>query len=524
MIHNQPVDQKSKPGDQRLLIAVFFSGLTTLAVELSAFRLFAPVFGASNLISAVVIGLILLYLSVGYTVGGRWADRSPRATTMYRIIVWGAFIVGLIPFVAQPLLRLARDNLQNLANVDVALLILAVGVTLILFSVPITLLGCISPFAIRLSMQNIERAGHVAGRLYAVSTIGSVIGSFLPELVLLDLVGTRGTFVTLALVLLAIGLMGLGKHALKFLWMPLVLIGLHAALPISFSEIAGTIYQGESGYNYIQVVERGSTRYLLLNEGQGIHSVYNPNSIQTNGTWDYFTLAPFFNAPPYSPDHLKRLAIVGLAGGTIARSYTTLFGPIPIDGIEIDPRIVDVGRKYFDMNLSNLNAIVGDGRVALANSPYHYSVIGLDAFRVPYIPWHLTTREYMIEIKQHLTDDGVVVMNVGHTRTDYQMVDAIARTAQEVFPSVHVINVSGSFNSVVFATMQPTSIDNLRANLAAMTHPMVRATAERALQNVRTIAPDAIIFTDDKAPVERLTNAIMLDFLFGLSSGEEKLP
>jgi spermidine synthase len=526
MFHNQtPAPPPRSPiGRRELLIAVFFSGLTTLAVELSAFRLFAPTFGTSNLISAVVIGLILLYLSIGYTLGGRWADRRPNGATMYRIMIWGAFLSGLIPFIAQPLMRLSRDSLQNLANFDAALLILSFLVTLILFSIPVTLLGCISPFAIRLSMETVERSGHVAGRIYAVSTAGSFFGSFLPELLLLDLVGTRGTFVLLALVLLAIGLIGLRQQALKFIWMPIVLIGLHAALPISFSELSGTIYQSESAYNYIQVVQRGDTRYLLLNEGQGIHSIYNPNVLQTNGTWDYFTLAPFFNPPPYSPDKVQRLAIVGLAGGTIAHLYTSIFGPIPIDGIEIDPKIVAVGRRYFDMNLSNLNVTVADGRVALAGSPYRYSVVAIDAFRVPYIPWHLTTREYLIQIRDHLTSDGVLAINVGHTGSDYSLVDAMAHTAGTVFPSVHVIDVTGSFNSIVFATMQPTSIDNLRANLDAMPHPLVRAAARQALQHVRTIPPDAIVFTDDHAPVERLTNVLMLNFLFGLSRGDVKLP
>jgi spermidine synthase len=519
MSHNQPVLVHYR----RLLLAVFFSGLVTLAVELSAFRLFAPVFGTSNLVSAVVIGLILLYLAAGYALGGRWVDRSPREVTLYRLITWGAFLVGLIPFVAQPLLRLARDNLQDLANLDAALLVLAFGVTLILFSVPVTLLGCVSPFAVRLAMPRVEQAGRVAGRLYAVSTIGSFIGSFLPELVLLNLVGTRGTFVVLALSLLAIGLFGLGRQALPLVWMPIVLIGLHVLLPISFSDLAGTVYQGESAYNYIQVVDRGPTRYLLLNEGQGVHSIYRRDTIQTDGTWDYFTIAPFFNAPPYSPARLQRVAIVGLAAGTIARSYTTLFGPIPIDGYEIDPKIVEIGRQYFDMNEPNLRVTVADGRVALLASPYRYSVIGVDAFRVPYIPWHLTTREYLIELREHLTDDGVVAINVGRTRTDYQMVDAMAKTASTVFPSVYVVDVAGALNSIVYATKQPTTLDNLQANIDATHQPLLRLTAERAQQHIRSLSPDALVFTDDNAPVERLTNAIMLNFLFGLTRGENLL-
>ena len=127
------------------------------------------------------------------------------------------------------------------------------------------------------------------------------------------------------------------------------------------------------------------------------------------------------------------------------------------------------------MTQPNLNVIVGDGRAALANSPQRYDVIALDAFRVPYIPWHLTTREFMQELRDHLTPDGVIAINVGRTRTDYQMVDAMAKTAAEVFPSVHVIDVPGSFNSIVYATNQPTSLENLRANLNAMPAEPLRA-------------------------------------------------
>jgi spermidine synthase len=523
MINNQATTRSDPPVTQRqLYMTVFFSGLVTLAVELSAFRLFAPVFGTSNLISAIVIGLILLYLAAGYTIGGRWADRSPYPLTLYRLLAWGAFLIGLIPFVALPLLRVARDSLQNLGNLNVAIVALAFTVTLIVFAVPVTLMGCVSPFAVRLSMHDVAESGRTVGRLYAVSTLGSFIGSFLPELFLLDWFGTRGTFVFLALLLLALALFYLKRAALKLIWMPIVLILLTLFVPLSFSNLAGTIYQGESGYNYIQVVERSGTRYLLLNEGQGIHSIYNPDRAFNGGTWDYFTLAPFFNAPPYDPGHMQRMAIVGLAGGSIARLYTELYGPLPIDGIEIDPKIVEVGRDYFGMTQPNLNVIVGDGRTAMANSPHKYDVIALDAFRVPYIPWHLTTREFMQELRDHLTPDGVIAINVGRTRTDYQMVDAMAKTAAEVFPSVHVIDVAGSFNSIVYATNRPTSIENLRANLSAMPAP-VQEVAGKALERVLPLNPDALTFTDDRAPVERLTNEIMLSFLFGVGSGEIKL-
>jgi hypothetical protein len=129
----------------------------------------------------------------------------------------------------------------------------------------------------------------------------------------------------------------------------------------------------------------------------------------------------------------------------------------------------------------------------------------------------------MQELRDHLTPDGVIAINVGRTRTDYQMVDAMARTAAGVFPSVHVIDVAGSLNSVVYATNRPTSPENLRANLNTMPAQPVRDIAEKALTRVRPLNPDALTFTDDRAPVERLTNEIMLSFLFGVGSGEIKL-
>src|SRR5512139_3256331 len=238
--NNQPLTTNNQIliTNRQLLVTVFFSGLVTLAVELSAFRLFAPVFGTSNLISAVVIGLILLYLSAGYIVGGRWADRSPYPITLYRLIAWGAFLIGLIPFLALPLLRVARDSLQNLGNLNVAIVVLAFTVTLILFAVPVTLLGCVSPFAVRLALHDVTESGRTVGRLYAVSTLGSFIGSFLPELVLLDLFGTRGTFVFLALLLLAMALFYLKRAALKLIWMPIVLILLTVWVPLSFSNLS----------------------------------------------------------------------------------------------------------------------------------------------------------------------------------------------------------------------------------------------------------------------------------------------
>ncbi|HLF25802.1 MAG TPA: fused MFS/spermidine synthase [Anaerolineae bacterium] len=503
-----------------LYLTVFVSGLVTLAVELSASRLIEPYFGTSNLIWAVLIGLILLYLSAGYTLGGRWADRAPRPDVLYRIIAWAAFLIGLVPFVAHPILSLASIGF---ADFNAALLIGSFVAALVLFSAPITLLGCVSPFAIRLAVDDVARAGNVSGRVYAISTLGSFFGTFLPVLVLIPTIGTRNTFVALSLVLLSIGLIGLRRRALRYAWMPAAIIGLAVFVRPDIKSTPGALFQTESAYNYIQVVQRGETTFLLLNEGQGVHSVYNPTRLDTGGTWDFFTLAPYFNLPP-TADRLQRVAIIGLAAGTIARQYTAAFGPIPIDGIEIDPRIVQAGRDYFDMNLANLNVLIADGRYALKRSPYRYDVIGIDAYRLPYIPWHLTTVEFFQQVRERLTDAGVVAINAGHAGDDDRLVDALAATLGQVFASVHRADVPNTFNTIVYATVQPTAPDNLRANLDAMTHPLVRNAAERALLSLREASPGEVIFTDDRAPVEQLTNSIVVNYLLGIARGEITLP
>jgi spermidine synthase len=501
-----------------LHVTAFASGLVSLAVEMAASSLLRPHFGVANLVWATIIGLIMLYLTAGYFLGGRWADRSPRPATLYQIVAWAAFLVGLIPFVAYPVLQLAG---LSFTTFDAFLLGGSFVTVLILFSVPVTLLGCISPFVIRLAMEKVESAGRTAGRVYAISTAGSFLGAFLPDLLLVPLVGTRNTFVLLSLFLLVIALVGLAfsgrRRMLLYLWMPVVILLLALLLrgqPVKAAENA--IYETESAYNYIQVVEEADgCRYLLLNEGGAYHSVLCPDDLTTLGPWDYFLIAPYFNPPPYTPDRVESVAMIGLAGGTAARQFTEVYGPLPIDGIEIDPEVARVGWEYFEMNQPNLNVVVADGRYALARSERQYTVVVLDAYRLPYIPPHLTTVEFFREVRAHLTDDGVVAINVGRTPEDYRIVEAMLATLSQVFPSTYVIDVSGSLNAVVVATVQPSEAGNLQANLANLEeYPFLHATALRAIENLHSIQPGPVVFTDDRAAIELMTNALVIRFIW----------
>ena len=507
-----------------LFFAVFASGMTTLAVELTASRLLGNIFGTSNLVWASIIGLILIYLTAGYILGGWWADRSPHLRTMYLILAWGAFLIGLVPLVANPVLRLAADAFDQL---QVGILFGAFTGVLILFSIPITLLGTISPFAIRLAIRTSTEAGRISGRVYAVSTLGSFLGTFLPILLFIPTIGTTRTFIVFSMFLMLVALIGLWlsygwRVALLWVWMPVVILLL---VILGFGRgvkaTPGQIFETESQYNYIQVLEEDGYRYLRLNEGQGIHSVYHPTEINYYGPWKQFLVAPFFNRPSVVPDDVQSIAILGLAGGTIVRQATEVFGPIPIDGFEIDGQIISIGEQYFGMNQPNLNPIAQDGRWGLEHSSRKYDLIALDAYRPPYIPWHLTTLEFFQIVQEHLTEDGVVAINVGRAPEDRRLIDAMVGTLTQVFPSIYVMDIPETFNSIIYATQQPTAVENVYLNLFELSenqyvHPLLIEALQITALNLKPIPESSTVFTDDLAPIEWITNNMVLRFmLFG---------
>jgi spermidine synthase len=240
-----------------------------------------------------------------------------------------------------------------------------------------------------------------------------------------------------------------------------------------------------------------------------------------SGPWMQFLAAPFFNPPTYQPQQVEELAIVGLAAGTTARLATAVFGPIPIDGYEIDPEIIEVGRRFFDMNLPNLNAVAQDGRWGLEHSERRYSIIAVDAYRPPYIPWHMTTREFFQIARDRLEEDGVMAINVGRAPDDRRLVDAMAGTLASTFPSVYLVDVPGSYNTIIYATNQPTVRENLYQNLLDLVqegkaHPVLVEAVKIAALNLQPMPESDTVFTDDLAPVEWITNNMVLRFvLFG---------
>jgi len=504
-----------------LYFAVFFSGIASLALEMAASRLLEKVFGTSNLVWAVVIGLILIYLAVGYFIGGRWADRSPHFQTLYQIITWAGVAVALVPVIARPILSLAADAFDQL---QIGLLAGSFTAVFVLLLVPVILMGMISPFAIRLAIQQSTDAGRISGKIYAISTLGSFLGTFLPVLLLIPTIGTNHTFLAIAALLVLTGLAGLliacgWKKALVYAWTPLLIIGLWLwGFPGSDKNSQGQVYETESSYNYIQVIQKDGYTFLRLNEGQGVHSMYHATELNYYGPWEQVLVAPFFNKPPYSLSAVQRIAIIGLAAGTSARQATAVYGEVPIDGWEIDSKIVEVGREYFGMTMPNLTVYEQDGRWGLEHSPYRYQIISVDAYRPPYIPWHLTTQEFFQVVYDHLADDGVMVINVGRTNDDRRLIDSLGTTILTVFPTVHVIDVPNTYNSIIFASRQPTSTDNLYENFMAMrddktVNPLLTYSMAVAISSQSAPPQPSLVFTDDCAPVEWITNDMIVGYL-----------
>lgn len=494
-----------------LFLLVFISGMTSLALEMCASRLLGAYFGTSLYIWGVLIGLILIYLTVGYFIGGRLADRHPSEQLLCVVTAAAACATSILPLVSQSILSW---SVVGMAQLSVGLFASSLVGTMLLFAIPVTLLGLVSPFALRLMTKDIRSTGRDSGSLYAISTFGSILGAFLPVLWLIPTFGVRRTLLIFGAVLFAASLWGLRPRFRPAFAIVLVLL----VLPLGpLKDIPHLIYDQESLYNYIQVTQLpDGTRQLILNEGDAIHSIYypNPNQVLTGWYWDYFLAAPYFNQG-FTPDKLHSVGIIGLAGGTIAHQFTQVYGPVHIDGVEIDPSIVSVGRRFFHMNEPNLHVYTQDGRTFLETTHSRYDVVAIDAFEQPYIPFQLTTKEFFSIVRSHLSPTGVVALNTGHTTHDYRLVQAFVNTMSQVFPSVYVFNVPGTFNTEIMATMQPTSIATFRANLSQVDPASTMGQVANEVMPVVTQGhPNGgIVFTDDRAPIEQITDQLLLNYI-----------
>ena len=514
-----PLDNKvSTPRGWILLLLAFVGGITSLGLEIAASRLLAPFFGTSTYIWGALIGLILLYLTVGYYIGGAAADRWPRADYLYGVTTAASILVLLIPLVSHPILLFSASALNPSpgSGYNVPGFVGALVAVILLFAPSVVLLGMVSPW--------VAESGRAAGAVYATSTAGSILGAFLPAFWWIPSFGTRATILGLGGVLLAVSVVGWFRGTKKAPAAALA-VGLVALLGSGLSPAqvkpaaeGKLIYESDSEYGYIQVVQTGRRRELILNEGQAIHSIYDPGTLLTQGYWDLFITAPLFGYRNWQGERPRRVLIIGLAGGTVARQLTAAYGnSVQIDGVEIDPRVIEVGQRYFNMKEPNLNPIAADGRYFLDHTSHQYDLVVVDAYRQPYIPFQLTTKEFFASVRTHLTRTGVVAVNVGRAPRDYRFVDALSGTVGAVYPEVYQQDTARFLNTVIYAPALPTQPAEVRANLdraAAGGIPLLaQVVAESRDIPIVHDEPHLPIYTDDLAPVERLVDNLIYRFV-----------
>lgn len=511
-----------------LNLLVALAGLCSLGTEMTTLTLVAPYLGTTQLVWTSIIGTTLTYLTIGYLVGGRLADRQASPSQLSLLLCFASLGICAFPVLSRPALAWAS------ASLSIRKLAGAFAACLILMGFPVVLLGMISPYIIKLSLKEPDRLGREAGSFFAVSALGSILGTFLPGLVLTPLMGATRTFQLLALVLYLAAFRSSWTGSSRQKAATVAIAACQSVLifiPVSNrGSTTGTVlYETQSLYNFIQVRQfkptpREAVNQLLLNECVAIHSVYRTRFEQTGDArdlltgsyWDYVVATPFL-VPGRHPSQIQSMAIAGLGAGTTAQLFLAIFGKdCVVDGAEIDPAVVAAGRRYFGLQdnspkFKNFHVELEDGRVFLNRLNRTYDLILIDCFRWPYIPAHLVTRECFELAHNHLTPDGVVAVKCDRGLLGRR----VASTMRVVFPQVFLIK------GIAVGVKHPcgNGLDNLKTNLKDIQNPALRTviaelikTSETATTPLQEFKPDNNQpLTDDCSPTETLVNQSILN-------------
>jgi spermidine synthase len=488
------------PPPRRLQLLVLAAGAGSTSTEICASRLLAPYFGASTVVWANVIGLVLAALSLGYWLGGKIADRRPQGQALGALVVAGGALVAVVPFAAQPFLDLTVRGLNNVSSGAIVGSFLG---SLVLFAPPVVLLGMAAPFAIRLAVSDVAVAGAVSGRLYALSTVGSILGVFVPAIVTIEAFGTQRTLVGTAVVV-ALG----GSVLLRRRWLvaPIALAGVLAVPAGVVKPVPGLLYEKDSQYQFVQVVQKGRVRNLYLNEGIAVHSEWRPHTVLTGDEWDMFlTVPPLLGRP------VRNVAILGNAGGTTARAYGVFYPSARIDGVELDPVVTAAARRYLGLDrIRRLHVVTADARPFLQRTHDRFDLILVDAYRQPYVPFYLATRQFFRLVRSRLRPGGVVALNVATVPGDHRLAEGIAGTLRTVFPQVLAWQAL-KLSRLVLGFDRPVSRARLQAAVDR-TPARIRVLTRLLAAHARPAAPSARPWTDDRAPVEWVTDRMILEY------------
>lgn len=486
-----------------LYITVFITGMAVVAVELTASRLLAPYFGASLFIWTNIIGVVMVALALGYFIGGKIADKDEgrRAKkVLYPLIFATGILISLIPFLGKPVFLLGY---QAITSGSLSVFLPSLIATLLLLSLPIMLLGMVSPIVARCALHSMDNAGKIIGSLYAFSTVGSIVGTFLPVLVTIPFLGTRETFYIFGASLIILGAVGMARRQfLVFLIIPVLLF----LVPSTIHSEHRLLYENESPYNYIRVEEgTDKTRYLVTNEGLGMQSLYHPDRVLTGSYWDVPAVLPYMNPAA------KNMLIVGSAGSSTARVMGEYFPELKLYGVEIDPLMQKVAEEFFPDSTRHVEVTISDGRVFLNRTQQKYDFIMIDVYKDElYIPFHLATQEFFATAKNALTPHGILIMNIAAGGKDPRLKDVIINTVTSGFDFVYQYQLPGTLNTMLFA-----SDDDLGALLA---HSEIAGPIElvplvsQVTNGLQRVAhnPASMIATDNNSPLELFTEIMLM--------------
>jgi len=502
-----------------LKIVVLTAGAVLMSLEIVGSRLLAPHFGNSVYVWGSLISVFLVALSLGYWIGGHLADRKPSLGILSTVCIAVAACIFVIPWIGHPLCRAllsAGFGEQSGPLVAASLLFLPASF----------LLGMVSPFSVRLTTKNVQSVGRTAGSLYALSTIGSIIGTLGTTFILIPFVGVSWILKCLGIVMVvlpaALGLVRKqkGGSVIALLMVGLIGVLVHASPSFILGMGKTLILDEDTPYHHLSVVDVGDQERLLQFDRFVESSILlQPPYAGTGEYTNYFHIAFLLR-----PD-IKRTLFVGAGGGIGPRSFLEMNPDMEIDVVDIDQRVLDIAENYFFMPKSpKIHPVAADGRMFFLHQTEPYDCMVLDAFTVGgKIPFHLATREYFELIRSRMAPNGVFVMNIVSALTGPKsgIYSAVSRTLQDVFPHVFVFahgisqdqNRKQSRSIVLVATIQGRDVrrnDFLSAIPAypartSITHAMLRG----MIANLVDPPPDnsgTAPLTDDLAPIEMMSS------------------
>ncbi len=478
--------------------SAFVCGMAVMAVEISAARLMSPYFGNSLYVWTNIIGLIMVALAGGYYFGGRLADKHPHRDAYFALVFLTGVWTVLIPFAAPALFENLTTGFSNLALTVKWGSFFAVA---FLFAVPMFLLGMIVPFTVKLVIKNVASMGRESGQISTISTLGSLVGTFLPAFVLIPVLGTTKTFVFVGLMLIFLAAFGLRKWWTFFL--ALAGVGLFWLVPPVYAS-DDVIYSEDSPYGYIFITEdEEGVRRLHIDNPLGTQSVYDPNSVIPDDRYYY----SYFGVLPAMVQSPKKVLILGHAGGTFTRIFNAYWPELEITGVELDPAVTRISQEYLGLSDADVEIVHADARTFLQNTDESYDLILIDTYHASNIPAHLATEEFFALAASRLNEDGVLALNAASAQGVF--LDTLVNTVASAFTEVGRVQIPGSFNTMIIGH------DGFGIG------EVPEALAERSAYvqaKLKTVTYDAALesFTDDKmSRIEILTEQMYMELMQG---------